>query len=296
MSDDADSWRIEVSASANIVAAFEGALEPFCGAVSWFVTETGPGWRIEGYCDIKPDPKAVAGTLADTAAALGTEVPLAFIHRMVPRDWVAENLTIFPPVNIGRYFIYPTHYESEVPPGRVSICMNPGAAFGSGEHATTSGCLMALDWLARRRRFGSALDLGCGSGILSMAIAGTWRIPVVASDLDAKAVFVARDNIKRNRMTRMVRAVHGDGYLSPEINRRAPFDLIVSNILANPLCRMAADLDRHLDRRCGVAVLSGFLERDANRVLAAHRGLGLRLLRRFDIGGWRTLVVARRRS
>ncbi|OHC75725.1 MAG: hypothetical protein A3H92_03395 [Rhodospirillales bacterium RIFCSPLOWO2_02_FULL_58_16] len=290
---DADTWRVEVAADNNTVKAFESALDPFCTAVSWFVCGDGPQWSIEGYCEAMPDRQALIAALTEAASAINAAPPKIFIHRLKPRDWVAENLTIFPPVEAGRYFIYPTFHKGKAPPGRVSLCLNPGAAFGSGEHASTGGCLLALDRLARRRRFTSALDLGCGSGILAMAVAGTWRAKVIASDLDAKAVLVARDNIRRNRMGRLIRATQSDGYLSPVIREGAPFDLIVCNILAGPLRRMAADLGRHLKKRDGVAVLGGFYIRDANRVLAAHRAQGLRLLCRIDINDWRTLVLAR---
>lgn len=288
---DADAWRIEVTADADTVEAFESAINPFCGAVSWFVCDDGPRWRIEGYSATMPDRQALIAALDEAAAALAAVPPTMFIHRLKPRDWVAENLTIFPPVEVGRYFIYPTFYKGKVPPGRVSLCMNPGAAFGSGEHASTGGCLLALDRLARRRRFKSALDLGCGSGILAMAVAGTWRAKVTAADLDGKAVLVARDNVRRNRMGRLIRVTQSDGYLSPVIRKGAPFDLIVCNILAAPLRRMAVDLGRCLKKRGGVAVLGGFYAGDANRVLAAHRAQGLRLLQCFDINGWRTLVL-----
>ncbi len=229
------------------------------------------------------------------AAAVGASPPKTYIHRLAPRDWAAENLTLFPPLRIGRYFICPTHYRGAVPPGSVSLRLNPGAAFGSGEHASTSGCLRALDWLARRRRFHKALDLGCGSGILAMAMAATWRIGVVAADLDQRAVMVARDNARLNQMTRLVGAVQSNGYRSSAVRRGAPYDLIVCNILANSLKAMAKDLGRHLSKN-GAAVLSGFYARDAAAVLAAHRAQGLRLMRRFDQDGWRTLALMRGRA
>ncbi|HEB79993.1 MAG TPA: 50S ribosomal protein L11 methyltransferase, partial [Rhodospirillales bacterium] len=278
MSDDSETWRIEIAANAKAVDAFEAALEPWCGAVSRFIAGTEEDWRIEGYAEAKPDVKALAAALDAAAAAVGASPPKTYIHRLAPRDWAAENLTLFPPLRIGRYFICPTHYRGAVPPGSVSLRLNPGAAFGSGEHASTSGCLRALDWLARRRRFHKALDLGCGSGILAMAMAATWRIGVVAADLDQRAVMVARDNARLNQMTRLVGAVQSNGYRSSAVRRGAPYDLIVCNILANSLKAMAKDLGRHLSKN-GVAVLSGFYARDAAAVLAAHRAQGLRLMR-----------------
>lgn len=294
MAEPPETWRVEVEASPETVAAFEDALEPFCEALSTFVTETGGGWHIEGFCASRPDPEAIARALAGSAAGLGVAPPPATVGRIPPRDWVADNLRIFPPVEAGRYFIHPSHYRSPVPPGRLALCLDAGAAFGSGEHESTRGVLLALDGLARRRRFHAPLDVGCGSGILALAMARTWRAPVIAADIDPRAIAVTRDNARRNRLGPLVRAVPSDGYRAPAVRRGAPYDLIVSNILANPLCRMAGDLAGHLEAE-GTAVLAGFVARDSARVLAAHRRHGLVLVRRLDLDGWQTLVLARDR-
>lgn len=294
MPEDAPFWRIafRVPGSEAAAKAFEDALEPFCQAVSRFPDKAGDGWRIDGWARPQPDSAALAPVLAKVAPALGLAPPEVSITCVPPRDWLIESLKRFPPVTIGRFFVYGSHRRAPVPPGRIGLCLDPGAAFGSGEHATTAGCLRALDLLARRRRFRAPLDLGCGSGILALAMAATWRVPVVAADVDPRAVAVARANARRNRLSPLVRVTPGDGYRAPLIRRRAPFDLIVANILANPLCRWAAPLSRHLERG-GITVLSGFLGRDGPRVLAAHRRSGLRLIRRIEIDGWQTLVLGR---
>jgi len=286
-------WRIEAEASADTVEAFEAALEPYCGAISWFATDSEPIWHIEGFSATKPDPRALAAALAEAAGNLGTEAPRVFVHSLPPGDWLADNLRMFPPFRAGRYFIHPTHYAGRVPAGSVGLRLNPGAAFGSGEHPTTMGCLLALDGLARRRRFRRPLDMGCGSGILALAMARTWRRRTLAVDNDPIAVAVSGDNARLNRVAGRLRAVLSEGYKAPPIRRGRPFDLIVSNILANPLCLLSADLGRHLSVD-GVAVLSGFVAADGVRVLSAHRRHGLRPIRRIDIGGWRTLVMGRK--
>ncbi len=282
------------------VAAYENALEPFCRAISRIAAETGDEWRIEGFCDVEPEPASLNQAVATVAEAFSLPAPSLAVEAVEPRDWVIENQRTFPPIHAGRYFIHGSHYRDPPPPGRVAILLNPGRAFGSGDHATTRGCLKALHGLARTHRFHNMLDMGCGSGILAIAMARTWTHtatgPVMAADNDPWAVRVAAGNCRRNGVGLLVRGTVGDGYKSRGIRRAGPYDLIVSNILANPLRRMAAELGRNLKRADaggGIAVLSGFLIRDAGRVLAAHRRHGLRLLRCYDIDGWRTIILRR---
>ena len=133
-----------------------------------------------------------------------------------------------------------------------------------------------IERLAKRASVSRPLDMGCGSGILSIAMAKTWRVPVLASDIDDEAERVTRFNARRNGVAPLLRAVSGPGYRSRTVSQGAPYDLIVANILARPLISMAGDLTRHLAPG-GWAVLSGLLERDGRRVLAAHQAHGLRL-------------------
>jgi ribosomal protein L11 methyltransferase len=195
----------------------------------------------------------------------------------------------------GRYVAHRHHLKGVVGPGRIGLEVDAGLAFGTGAHESTYGCLMALDWLARRWRPGrvrATLDMGCGSGILAVAMAKTWSAPVIACDIDAAAVRVSRATASRNGVGRLVRAVESDGYRSRAVRRPGAYDLVCANILARPLCRMARELKHHLARG-GVTVLSGFLVRQDAGVLNAHRAQGLRLVRRIAVGDWLTLVVRR---
>jgi ribosomal protein L11 methyltransferase len=290
MPEDEPLWRIEFHAPAGAAEALADAVAPFCQAVSQLPGNQPGHWRIDGWCRNQPDAAALARALAEAARPFALGPPPVAITRVPPRDWLADNIGAFPPVDAGRYFIHGTHHHAPVPSGRIGLCLDSGPAFGSGEHASTMGCLLALDQLARRHRFRAPLDLGCGSGILALAIAATWRVDVLAADVDPRAVAVARANARRNRLARRLRVIAGDAYRAPEIRRRSPFDLIVANVLADPLCRWAPDLTAHLAPG-GVAVLAGFLERDARRVFAAHRQWNLMLVRRITIDGWQTLVL-----
>ncbi|MHA1597700.1 MAG: 50S ribosomal protein L11 methyltransferase [Alphaproteobacteria bacterium] len=297
MSDKPDLWRVEVAATADSVNAFEDALSPFCEAVSWFATDSEGDWRIEGFSEHRPDDADLAAAMAAVADGFSLPVPEVTVIPVKPRDWVAESLALFPPTDAGRYFIHGTHYQASPPTGRIDICLNPGRAFGSGDHATTRGCLLALDGLARAHNFTRPLDMGCGSGILAIAMARTWKRRVQAVDVDLKAVVVAKQNVRRNRVARFVRPLLGNGFRARAVGANGPYDLIVSNILANPLCRMAVDVARHLRSASdggGFVVLAGFYKKDAGRVYAAYRRQGLRLVRGYDIGDWRTLVLERR--
>jgi ribosomal protein L11 methyltransferase len=296
MNKEAALWRIEVCATAESVNAFEEALDPFCEAISWFATDTEGEWRIEGFTERKPDGADLAAALSLVAGAFSIPVPEVTIIPVELRDWVAESLKMFPPTDAGRFFIYGTHYDTPPPAGRTSILLNPGRAFGSGEHATTMGCLLALNDLIGVKKFKKPLDMGCGSGILSIAIAKTWRVPVRAVDVDINAVLVARENARRNGVRPLVRASLSNGYTSPVVTQAGSYDLIVSNILANPLCQMAKGLgrvSRQASKGGGIVILAGFLKCDANRVYAAHYRQGFRLIRFYHIKGWCTLVLQR---
>lgn len=205
---------------------------------------------------------------------------------------MAENLTDFPPLSLGRYFIHGSHFDGLAPAGSVALRLDAGPAFGSGEHPSTAGCLMALDRLARERRFRHLLDMGCGSGILTLAMAKTWHAPVVACDIDDEAVRVTAANAGLNNVGKLVRARCGPSYRTPAVAKGETYDLIVANILARPLKAMAGDL-RAVLAPGGVAVLSGLLKRDGRLVIAAHRVRGLRLIRTVLINDWITIVMGR---
>ncbi len=292
-------WRIEIRVPQAAVGDFEAALAPRCASVSSFMLDSNDDnsdWRIEGFTGAEPDKDALARAFAKTAKACGIGTPKAKIELVPPTDWLAENLADFPPRRIGRYFFHGSQDESPPPAGAVAIRLDAGAAFGSGEHPSTAGCLMALDRLARARRYRRPLDMGCGSGILTLAMAGTWKVPVVACDIDPEAVRVTAGNARNNgKITGgggRVRAVCGPGYRTPAVRDGAPYDLICANILTRPLCDMANDAARLLDRP-GVMILSGLVERDAMRVIQRHRAHGLNLMRTLTLEGWITLVMGR---
>jgi len=285
-------FRIAVVAPSSIAGAIADAIEPFSIAVTIHENESEEGRRIEGLCSEVPDRGAVEIAVALASASHGDVAPTVVIEPVEDRDWLAENRETFTPFSVGRFFVHDALLEGSVPVGRIGLRIDAGEAFGSGRHATTAGCLSALDGLARQR-FRRVLDFGTGSGILAIAMAKQFRIPVTACDVDPRAVAVACLNADVNGVGNRVRVFTGDSYAVPGITKHRPYGLVISNILARPLIRLAAGLAR-VTAPGAIAILSGFLVRDANHVLAPHAAHGFRLVRRIDIDGWRTLVLTKR--
>jgi ribosomal protein L11 methyltransferase len=285
-------WRVRARVrGAEAAAAVFAVLDEIAQAVSAF--EAGPmEWRVEAWPATSVLTPAIVAQMAVVAAAAGGTLADIAEEKVPARDWLAENRLDFPPLRIGRFFIHGSHHKGRVPAGAIAITIDATTAFGTGEHPSTRGCLLALENLARRRRFRRPLDIGAGTGILSIAAAKLLRRPVLASDIDGNAVAVARHNIARNGVAGLVRVRQAAGYRDRALRRRR-FDLVLSNILGRPLALMARDLAQVLPPG-GRTVLSGLLSRQEPIVLAPHRGLGIVLERRIVIDGWSTLVLRAR--
>lgn len=293
-----DIWHMRLTTHPEALSVFEEVFERFAESVTMFmedksgISDGDCDWHLEGYSRTPPDRAKIIAALSAVAAGHGFEVPPLETERLPNVDWVLENLRDFPPIAAGRFFVRGSHWEERCPIGKIELLVDAGTAFGSGEHATTQGCLISLDNLAKRRRFLRPLDLGAGSGILGIAMAKMWATHVLATDIDPGAVKVARNNAKINGVGARFTSVVSDGYRNPELRRGGQFDIIVANILAKPLMRFAKDLAAHLAPD-GVAVLSGLLEWQERMVMATHERQGLRLKSRQIIDGWATLTIGR---
>lgn len=271
--------------------AYEAALGEACATVGFFLDEASGFWTVEGVKERGRDEAALAGALAIAGAATGF---IAELDRdgVAADGWLARSFQGFPEQPVGRRFlIRGTHLPPVSSRGKIVLTLDAAAAFGSGEHGSTRGCLRALERVAHRRPR-TILDLGTGTGILAMAAARLLGRPVLATDIDPWSVRTARDNVVRNGLGRRVMLARADGWRTARVRRGGPYDLVFANILARPLCAMAPALAAGL-RRGGTAILAGLLDRQVAWVLAAHRRRHLVLEAVLHEGGWATLVLRR---
>ncbi len=253
--------------------------------------DTGNGWSVAIHFTDPPNETAVRA-LVGLAAGPAAANALVF-EKLAERDWVRASLEGLKPVEAGRFVVHSEHYRSSVRLNRIGIEIGTAFAFGTGHHGTTRGCLLALDHLLKARRPLRVLDVGTGTGVLAIAAARALRRPVLASDIDRRAARVARENVRRNRAPG-VTIVDAAGLGARRFRERAPFDLVLANILLGPLQRMATPMRRLLAPGARV-VLSGLLTSQASAALAAYRREGLALERRVVLDGWSTLVLRRGR-
>nr|WP_210263661.1 50S ribosomal protein L11 methyltransferase [Rhizobium sp. SEMIA 4085] len=207
-------------------------------------------------------------------------------------DWVAKSLEGLKPVRAGRFLVHGSHDRSRVRPGDIGIEIDAGQAFGTGHHGTTAGCLEVIDSVLRSRPVGNALDLGTGSGVLAIAVRKLKNIPVLATDIDPIATRVAADNVRRNGIASGIVAKTAPGFHSTAFAEHGPFDLIIANILARPLIKMAPKLAEHL-APSGSVILSGILAEQRWKVLSAYNGAKLRHVRTIWRNGWVTIHLDR---
>jgi ribosomal protein L11 methyltransferase len=274
-------WR-DVPAAERI--EHEQALEPLSEAgfvvTSRELSRDGP-WRIEifGEGDRRPVESLLDGHWRWEA--------------LPAIDWVAENQRSFTPFAVGLFWIHPSHAPDDGPAGLLPIEIDAGLAFGTGTHATTRGCLEMLATLDPAETV-NAVDVGCGSGILAIAMARLWKRPVLGGDNDPEAIAVARENAARNGVGPLCRFHHAAGLDAPALADARPYDLIVANILAGPLVELSDSFAASL-RPGGRALLSGLLAEQAACIVEAYGERGLTLVRHLDLATddttWRTLLL-----
>lgn len=233
------------------------------------------------------DVDAIEARMKDILAGLTLSKPVE--REALPDiDWVARSLEGLKPVRAGRFFVHGAHDRRKRHSGELAIEIEAGLAFGTGHHGTTSGCLEMLERVVRREHPRNALDLGTGSAVLAIAVAKLAHIPVLATDIDPVAVKVAAANARLNHVKALVETVTAPGFHHPIFGRRAPFDLIIANILARPLMRLAPQMAGHIALG-GSIVLSGILERQRDAVISAYVGQNFRHVRTLHREGWVTI-------
>lgn len=241
-------------------------------------------WRIDAYPTSEEEAAELEGILRGIAGLTVHVQPLA------DADWLAMALSGLPPVRAGRFFVYGMHDLGRAPPNTVNLRIEAGAAFGTGHHGTTAGCLEAYHRLLKRRRFERVLDVGTGTGVLAIAAARTSAGTVVGTDIDPVSVRIARENVAVNHAR--ARFVHAAGLRHSQVTRHAPYDLVFANILAWPLVSLAQPIRGAL-RPGGTAILSGLLRSQERFVRAAYLARDFRLDFAIRRDAWATLVLRR---
>lgn len=246
-------------------------------------------WVFEATCDSEPN---LEGFRALARAVLGGDVGFA-IDRLDPEvNWVAKSLEGLQPVIAGGFYVYGSHETDPVPAGLTGIRIDAAQAFGTGHHETTTGCLEALDRALKRQRFSKPLDVGTGTGVLAIAAAKRLHVPVLATDIDPVAVRTTEENARDNGVARLIVPLEATGLDHAKITRGGPYDLILANILAGPLAELAPGMAR-IARRGATIILSGILDTQASRVIAAYSGQHMVLRQKIQKKEWMTLVLER---
>ncbi|MEW5684177.1 MAG: 50S ribosomal protein L11 methyltransferase [Pseudomonadota bacterium] len=241
-------------------------------------------WRIDAFPN-EPEEQAALVEVLKGYPQLRTVV-----EKLADADWLAMALSGLPPVRAGRFFVYGAHDKGLAPASTVNLRIEAGAAFGTGHHGTTVGCLQAFHDLLKAQRFERVLDVGCGTGVLAIAAARTGSRIAVGTDIDGPSVRIANENADLNQCD--ARFVHASGLNDQKVRAEGPYDLVFANILAPPLVALSHDIKLAL-KPGGIAILSGLLRTQERRVLAAYTSKGFRLVRRLHRDAWATLVLKR---
>jgi ribosomal protein L11 methyltransferase len=245
-------------------------------------------WDVTVHFADPPDQPLVREIVGNAAGQEAAD-SIAF-DTVEAKDWVKASLEDLVPVPAGRFVVHGQHDRPRIPPNKLGIEIEAALAFGTGHHGTTRGCLLLLDHVLKAWRPRRVLDLGTGTGVLAIAAARALHEKVLASDIDPPSVQVARDNARLNVAGHLVQAVRATGFAAPQFAAAAPFDLVLANILANPLRQLAAPMARHL-APSAMVILSGLLTHQAPAVIAAYRARGLVPLRHLRIEGWSSLLL-----
>lgn len=296
------SWVVYFKCKHKQLVSFIDELEEYYSDISFFEDDEtlhidpmpDDDWRVELYFPKKPSLEDITKQIEQIAAK--NNVHEAFqlqLDEIQDRDWVAEIRANSKPFIVGDFCVYNTHHQFDFP-DKIPLIIDPTRAFGSGEHYTTKSCIQALSDLKQRDlEIEKGLDVGCGSGILAIAMAKLWKKPIIASDIEEQSVIIATDNVALNNESDMVTLLLSDGYAAELISKNSPYDIITCNILAIPLIRMASDLAANL-KSGGYAILAGFLQSQEQQVIEAHENEGLSFISKIIDAQWSTIIFRKK--
>jgi ribosomal protein L11 methyltransferase len=295
-------WKIVAECSKDAVrAALVAHEEALDFPDNWVVTgmeiadHLPDDWTLEVYPDRKPsgaDKRRVAALFAGKPPALRVE-------KLPETDWVTESQKGVEPIRAGRFHVRTPEHAAD--PALVDFAIPASQAFGTGQHATTAGCLAMLDLMRREGVVARNIaDIGTGTGLLAFAALNLWpRARATASDIDPVCAGVVVGNAALNgialgaRPGELTMAI-ADGMADPLLQARGPYDLFIANILAAPLVELSGEFAAAIPAR-GNLLLAGLLETQEPRVRRAYRRHGFCLARRLVNGDWSILWLRKRR-
>jgi ribosomal protein L11 methyltransferase len=304
--DTGQSWKVslpctkaESEALQGDIAQFAAMDEPPVLMTSEADAATPEAWRLDAYFDAEPGADDIALILSLVPSAKGAEPK---VERLEEEDWVTLSQAGLEPIRAGRFFVHTPAHRDSAPEGAIAFEIDAGRAFGTGQHETTTGCLLALDRLkATGASFANLVDLGTGTGLLAFAAMRLWPAArAAASDIDPVAIEVAAENAALNRIPLgrargHVELIVAAGMENMRLRTRAPYDLVIANILAGPLVELAPSISAALAPG-GRLILAGLLDHQAEKVAAAYRRQGLMAAGRIDRGDWPTLIMRKRKA
>lgn len=286
-------WRLSCQAPFNSIEKFADVIEPHVLSVGWFEGPQENVWILEATVRQQPDETLLKKQLQEAAEQLNVTPPALTIEKIADENWLEQTWKNFPPLTIDKFYIYGSHAKGDIPEGLIGLEINAATAFGSGEHETTTACLQTLgDFYRQGLTFHRSLDMGCGSGILAMAIAKLWETPVLAVDNDPESVKVTQQNIRMNDCEPYITTLCNEGFDGNSVQSNGPFDLIVANILAGPLCEMAQEMVKNIQPQ-GRLVLSGLLSRQIEEVTLAYEKAGAQVLSIKKVEDWVAITLTK---
>ena len=284
-------YQLDLIVPQKAIDCFEQALDEYASAVTMSLIEEGKDknkWLVSAIFEDMPDKALLSTAITLAATAMNLKEPKWFITPIAEKNWLKESLANFPPLDLGRFYVYGSHIENpKIPEGKISLKIDAATAFGSGKHATTQGCLQAFEDILKTAKVSTILDMGCGSGILAMAAAKELlNVAIDAVDIDPESVRVCKENIVENNVANSINVFQSNGY--EKITKK--YDLIFANILARPFIEMSSDLYKHLNKG-GIAILSGFLTHQKSWVVKEHEKQGLSFVKAYKVKEWSTVIV-----
>jgi ribosomal protein L11 methyltransferase len=300
----ASTWKVTLPCTKAEAEAMQGDIAQFASLDSPPVlmtseADSADAWRLDAYFDAEPNAQTLE-TLRSLVPSASAAKPA--VEKLADEDWVTLSQQNLEPIRAGRFFVHTPAHRSSVPPDAVAIEIDAGRAFGTGQHETTTGCLLALDRLkATGASLSNIVDVGTGTGLLAFAALKLWPAArIAASDIDPISIEVTEENagingIPLGRARGQVELAVAAGLGHGRLRTRAPYDLIIANILAGPLIELAPSLAGALQPG-GRLILAGLLDHQADKVAAAYRRQGMMASFRIVRGDWPTLVMRKRRA